>query len=174
MTQTFAPWMVESAYKYLRASEILFRTDRNLLHVASINAAIGLEILLKSFDANVTENGGTLYQNYEPNTPAIRAAHKMLLESGDAEERLNFHDLLILYFAIPEPVRIAVNLHRFETTIEHCRHLFAGSRYEYEAKSRTGFDDSAIQALRVLVPNVVTYCKQQGCTDPWILTYSDA
>lgn len=173
MTQTFAPWMVESANKYLRASEILFRTDGNLLHVASINAAIGLEILLKSFGANVTENEGTVYQNYEPNTPAIREAHKMLVAKGDAEERLNFHDLLILYFAIPEPVRKAVNLHRFERTIEHCRHLFAGSRYEYEAKSRVGSDDSAIQALGDLIPNVVTYCKQQGSTDPWIHHYLD-
>ncbi|MNF63866.1 hypothetical protein D3C76_444660 [compost metagenome] len=169
--------MVESANKYLRASEILFRTDRNLLHVASINAAIGLEILLKSFGANVTENEGTVFQNYEPNTPAIREAHKVLVASGDAEERLNFHDLLILYFAIPEPVRRAVNLHRFERTIRHCRHLFAGSRYEYEAKPEKawkGADDSAIQALGDLVPNVVIYCQQQGCTDPWILTYSDA
>lgn len=141
---TFAPWMVESANKYLRASEILFHTDRDLLHAASINAALGLEILLKSYDAKVTGNEGQANQRYEPNTSAIRAAHASLKEQGAAGDRTDFHDLLTLYHAIPEPVRNAINLHRFERTIGHCRNLFAGSRYEYESKARRGFDDSAI------------------------------
>jgi hypothetical protein len=40
--------MVESAYRYLKAA-IKLRRGHDMLDIAQINAAIGMEILLKSF-----------------------------------------------------------------------------------------------------------------------------
>ncbi|MBD8091963.1 hypothetical protein IFT48_18365 [Pseudomonas fluorescens] len=172
MTATLAPWMVESAHKYLKASKILFSADSNLLHVASINAALGLEILLKSFIANVTDNAGKVNENYGPNKGPLKTSHTLLQERGEeVGDRVDSHDLLLLFYAIPEDVRRATNLYRQEMSIRDCRHTFAGSRYEYEADSPSGFSDTAIQALNMLVPNVVEYYKQNGCNDPWIIAY---
>ena len=171
MTATLAPWMVESAHKYLKAANILYRADPNLLHIASVNAALGLEILLKSFIANITKNEGKVHEKYRPNKDALKASHAILKEKGEVGDRLDSHDLLLLFYAVPEEVRKAVNLHRFEISIRTCRHVFAGSRYEYEAESPTGFCDTAIQALNILVPNTVHYYKQHGCTDSWIISY---
>ena len=41
-----SPWMIESAHRYLCAAELL---RYQLLDVAQVNAALGMEILLKSF-----------------------------------------------------------------------------------------------------------------------------
>jgi hypothetical protein len=41
-----SPWMVESAYRYLKAAKHL-RSGHDMLDIAQINAAIGTEILLK-------------------------------------------------------------------------------------------------------------------------------
>ncbi|MBW4794433.1 MULTISPECIES: hypothetical protein [Pseudomonas] len=174
MTATLAPWMVESAHKYLKAANILYRVDSDLLHVASINAALGLEILLKSFIANVTDNAGKVNENYGPNRGPLKTSHTLLQERDEeVGDRVDSHDLLLLFYAIPEDVRRLINLHRLEMSIRDCRHTFAGSRYDYEAESPTSFSDTAIQALNVLVPNVVEYYKQQGCTDSWIIAYPD-
>jgi len=48
MPQILTPWMVESAYRYLNAA-IKLRHGHDMLDIAQINAAIGMEILLKSF-----------------------------------------------------------------------------------------------------------------------------
>ena len=168
---SLAPWMVESANKYLRAAEILYRTDYNLLHVASINAAIGLEILLKSFVARVTENEGKVNQNYAPNSEIIKAGHALLKAEDNAKARPDSHDLLTLFYAIPEPVRLAAGISRHEANVEFCRHLFTASRYEYESTAPKSFCDTSIAVLREMVPSVVAYYKQSGCTDCWIVSY---
>lgn len=41
----FPGWMLESAHNYLKAAELLHA--QNLPHVAMVNAAIGMEMLLK-------------------------------------------------------------------------------------------------------------------------------
>ena len=62
MQPQLTPWMVESAYRYLMAAKHLKR-GHDMLGVAQINAAIGMEILLKSF---VSMPNGKLGQVKKP------------------------------------------------------------------------------------------------------------
>lgn len=50
MQQHLTPWMIESAYRYCEAAKLLL-TGHDMMAVAQVNAAIGMEILLKSFVA---------------------------------------------------------------------------------------------------------------------------
>lgn len=47
----FPGWMLESAHNYLKAAELLHA--QNLPHVAMVNAAIGMEILLMALNSCV-------------------------------------------------------------------------------------------------------------------------
>ncbi len=59
----FPGWMLESAHSYLKAAEIL--DAQNLPHVAMVNAAIGMEILLKSFISVPDQHQGTSGETYK-------------------------------------------------------------------------------------------------------------
>lgn len=59
----FPSWMLHSAHNYLKAAEVL--DAQNLPHVAQVNAAIGMEILLKSFISVPGQHQGTSGETYK-------------------------------------------------------------------------------------------------------------
>lgn len=70
----FPGWMLESAYRYLKASELL--DAQNLSSVAMVNAEIGLEILLKSFISVPDQHQGTAGEIYKLDVDALKTAHQ--------------------------------------------------------------------------------------------------
>ncbi|NOQ78395.1 MAG: hypothetical protein GQ546_03235 [Gammaproteobacteria bacterium] len=66
MSKNQSPYMLESAFDYLRAAKILWRQP-NLGGLAVVNSSIAIEIILKSFIAQPSENKrkGTVSEQYE-------------------------------------------------------------------------------------------------------------
>jgi hypothetical protein len=78
----FRAWMVEVAFSYIRASRVLWQN--NLTTPSMMNVAVGLEILFKSFRAQLDGPPGGIGEQYQA-------------EKG--------HNLLQLFDAIPEDIR---------------------------------------------------------------------
>jgi len=92
----FPGWMIESAHSYLKAAEAL--DAQHLPHVAQVNAAIGMEILLKSFISLPDQNPGTSGETYKLDPAALAKAHQQLLSIGKTNRKSpDRHDLLTLF-----------------------------------------------------------------------------
>ncbi|MDF9773131.1 hypothetical protein [Pseudomonas baetica] len=175
MQQHLTPWMVESAYRYLTAAKHLKYCD-NMLPVAQTNAALGMEILLKSFVSKPNGKLGQVNETYEIDYPAIKAAHEHLKAADRIpEDRIgkpaDKHDLLTLFYAIPEPIRQRVRLDRREHWIEKYRDVFTKARYQYEKNARSGSSDILIGILDELIDDVVDWYRELGCKDLFIVCY---
>ncbi|WP_420170658.1 hypothetical protein ACN99C_12170 [Pseudomonas alloputida] len=170
MQPHLTPWMVESAHRYCKAAKHLL-TGHDMMDIAQINAAIGMEILLKSFVARPNGNHGQVHETYDLDSKKIKAAHGELECSGRAAPRLDKHDLLTLFHAIPVEIRDHLGFGRQEKYIERYRNVFTSARYPYEASSPGGYDDTLIYVLDDLVERVVHWYREQGCRDPFIVYY---
>ncbi|MGB6212756.1 MULTISPECIES: hypothetical protein [Pseudomonas] len=170
-----SPWMVESAYRYLKAAKHL-RRGHDMLDIAQINAAIGMEILLKSFVSKPNGNLGQVNETYELDLDAIKAAHEHLkatdrIPAYRKDRGPNKHDLLTLFHAIPEPIRQHIRLDRHEHWIEKDREVFTNARYRYEAGAPGGYDDILIGVLDELIEDVVHWYRELGSKDVFIVFY---
>ncbi|WP_369958982.1 hypothetical protein [Pseudomonas benzenivorans] len=148
-----------------------------MLRVSQVNAALGIEILLKSFLALPDSNHEKVNDTYKVQGKRIRDAWTALKEAGnvpDDQERADYHDLLTLYHAIPAEVRKAAGLAVHEEWLERYRYTFTKSRYSYETGARRGHDSTLTDIGGELVDSVVQYAKRAGSTDPWITAYPDA
>jgi len=175
MQQHLTPWMVESAYRYLKAAKHL-RRGHDMLDVAQINAAIGMEILLKSFVSKPNSNHGQVNETYELDNEVIKIAHQHLktadrIPSYRKDKPPNKHDLLTLFYAIPEPIRRRIRLDRHEHRIDKDREVFTNARYRYENGADKGYDDILIGVLDELIEDVVHWYRELGCKDTFIVFY---
>lgn len=166
-----SPWMVESAYRYLCAAELL---RYQMLDVAQVNAALGMEILLKSFLSIPDDRFEKSDQTYKGNDELIRSAHEHLRASGAVSDKSRFdrHDLLTLFHAVPEQIRRRIGLDQHEARITRYRHVFTKSRYPYETKTQRGSSSTLIWVLGDMIPRVIEFYQAQGCEDPFIKGYS--
>ena len=148
-----SPYMVESAYNYLRAAKILWR-EPNLGTVATVNAAIGLEILLKSFIADPVENlrKGTYSEQYEINGKRL-------------------HKLTDLVKQIAPDTYESLRLQQHEHWFERFDNLFIEARYPYEPSSRGSYSDVPISVGIEILDDVINWYKNSGSTDSWIVNY---
>ena len=167
----FPGWMLESAHSYLKAAELL--DAQNLPHVSMVNAAIGMEILLKSFIFVPDQHQGTSGETYKPAVEALIAAHKHLQSIGKtpADQRRDGHDLLTLFHAVPADIRKALALDSQEDSFERYRDVFTNSRYQYESSSWKFSDPVLMRLLRWTLANVVGYHKERGSQDAFIVSY---
>ncbi|MFG0532160.1 hypothetical protein ACF8FB_17775 [Pseudomonas sp. yb_2] len=131
----FPGWMLESARYYLNAAELL--DAQNLLHVAMVNAAIGMEILLKSFISVPDQHEGTSGETYKLDVEALKTAHQYLQSIGKIppKQKRDAHDLLTLFHAMPAAIRESLALNSQEHSFERYRDVFTNSRYQYESAS---------------------------------------
>lgn len=166
----FPSWMLQSARNYLRAAEVL--NLQNLPHVAQVNAAIGMEILLKSFISVPDQHQGTSGETYKLDTAALAAAH-LHLQSTDKTSRKtpDKHDLLTLFHAMPKAIRSSLALDSQEDSFEIYRDVFTNSRNPYESSSGTFSDPVLMRLLRWTLANVVGYSRELGSQDSVVLDY---
>lgn len=173
MTQNLPAWMVEASYRYLCAAKWLLR-GHDLMDVAQINAALGVEIILKSFIAKPNGNHGEVNQTYKIHDKPLDSAHQLLKCLGKVSADKKYpdrHDLLTLFYAVPEHISSAIDLCRHAEQLERCRHVFTGSRYSYEKTSPPGYDTTLIEILEDLIPRVVEYHRSLGSKDLFIRTF---
>lgn len=147
-------WVIEAAYNYAKVAEIALMHG-SLGSQSEVNAAIAVELLLKSLRADPVDNprAGTVAQQY------------MVPKVGDG------HDLLALYHAIPAELRSKLGLDSHKANFEVKRHVFRLNRYEYEPNASASFDDSLLQLAAELIPAFVQYFLSTGSDDPWLLLY---
>jgi len=92
----FPGWMLECAHSYLKAAELL--DAQHLPQVVQVNAAIGLEILLKSFISLPDQNQGTSGETYKLEMAALAKANQQLLSIGKSKRNSpDKNDLLTLF-----------------------------------------------------------------------------
>ncbi|VVN38884.1 hypothetical protein PS645_05277 [Pseudomonas fluorescens] len=163
-------WMLQSAHNYLKAAEVL--DTQNLPHVAQVNAAIGMEILLKSFICVPDHHQGTSGETWKLDSVALAKAHQYLKSVAKTFRRTpDKHDLLTLFHAIPAAVRSSLALNSQEESFERYRDVFTNSRYPYESNSWKFSDPELMKLLRWTLANVVGYYKEHGCEEPFVLDY---
>ncbi len=172
MQQHLTPWMIESAYRYCEAAKHLL-TGHDMMAVAQVNAAIGIEILLKSFVAVPNGNHGQVDETYDLDADLIKNAHRELQYAGKiaADKRVDKHDLLTLFHAVPADIRSRLRFDQEEEWIERYRNVFTNARYPYEANSPKGYSDTLVYVLGQMIENVVKWYREQGCRDPFIVYY---
>ncbi|WP_347362582.1 hypothetical protein [Vibrio vulnificus] len=148
-----SPYMVESAYNYLRAAKLLWR-EPNLGTVAVVNASIGLEILLKSFIAEPVDNSrkGTTSEQYEINGKRL-------------------HKLTDLAKQIAPDTYQSLRLQRYERWFEKFDNLFIEARYPYEPSSRGSYSEVPISVGIEILGEVINWYKNSESTDSWIVSY---
>ncbi|WP_256573285.1 MULTISPECIES: hypothetical protein [unclassified Pseudomonas] len=163
--------MLESAHNYLKAAELL--DAQNLPHVAMVNAAIGMEILLKSFISVPDQHQGTSGETYKLDVEALKAAHQHLQSIGKIppKQKRDAHDLLTLFHAMPAAIRQTLALDSQEGSFERYRDVFTNGRYLYESSSWKFSDPVLMRLLRWTLANVVGYYKERGSQDPFVLGY---
>ncbi len=114
------PWMLETAYRYLMAAETLI--DNPMLgRQAQTNAALAIEILFKSFSAEITLNKGEDFEQYSSTFG---------------------HDLIDLIDELPKEVQHTMGLSCSKDSeepltnarrmLERYRSIFMDDRYIYE------------------------------------------
>lgn len=151
--------MLESARYYLKVAELL--DAQKLPHVAMINAAIGMEILLKSFISVPDQHEGTSGETYKLDVEALKTAHQYLQSIGriPPKQKRDAHDLLTLFHAMPAAIRESLALNSQEHSFERYRDVFTNSRYQYESASWKFADPVLMGLLRWTLANVVGYYK---------------
>lgn len=155
MSKNQSPYMLESAYSYLRAAKILW-TQPNLSGVAIVNSAIAIEIILKSFSSQPSENDrkGTVSQQYEV--------------SGKKS-----HTLTKLAKEIDPEIYRKLRFHEYECWFERFDKLFVEARYPYEPGSRSGATEMSIIVGVKMFRATMNWYKESGSNDPWVVAYPD-
>jgi hypothetical protein len=153
MSNNQSPYMLESASDYLRASRLLW-SQPNLCGVAVVNAAIAIEIILKSFTAKPYENErkGTVGEQYKS-----KRLHKLTDIAKTIDLELYKH----------------LGFHRHEYWFEKYDNLFINARYPYEPSSDGGYTDIPISIGIEMFQATIAWYKEMENNDPWVLMYPD-
>ena len=147
-----APWAVETAHKYYLAA---VQTYRICGGVSMTNAALAIEIILKSYLLKPWSNIGRLDQRYErPNV------------SGDGHDLSNLLDMLPI--AIQR--RLVPSAFDREMICKY-RHYFKESRYAYEKDARSGYSGTLHSIVEHMIRETVKIYRERACKDPWILAF---
>lgn len=127
MSRNKSPYMLETAFRYLHAANFLWERG-NLGNVAMVNAAIAIEIILKSFLAIPKRNSleGTVAEQYE------------VKGSG-------FHSLTKLSEMIDRELYKELGFEKYDFWFKEYDNLFVQARYPYEPNSRGGYSDIPIK-----------------------------
>ena len=150
-----APYMVETAYKYYRAAQSLWSQD---FQISIVNAALSIEILLKSFNAEVVANDGKINEKYRFNNNVIPKGS-------------NKHDLVVLYNALPKEVRSLFHDNFTLDMLEKYRKTFVDDRYMYEEGARSGATGALLDIAGKFIAMTVNIYKERSCNDLWIVNY---
>lgn len=146
----FRPWMVQTASGFIQGARLLW--ENRLCSPSMVNAAIGLEILFKSFCATV-------------DGPSTGIGEQYAIVGGD-------HNLLRLFDAIPMASRERLGFQPYRGYFEgRAGDLFVLARYPYERGGLAGGSSAIIEVAENMLAQVIREYKRSGCTDPWIVAY---
>lgn len=151
------PWMIETSHDYLKASRLLW--SNNLDVPSLITAAIGVEILFKSFLVEVDGASGGIGEYY----CFKQSIHKI----GDSG-----HNLLDLFNAIPDDIKSELNLNQYkEYFSDYYEKPFVKDRYPYERTASGMYTEILTDIGEKMLSKVISYYKEKKCDDPWIEKY---
>ena len=151
------PWMIEASFDYIRGSRLLF--DNKRPGPGFVDAAIGLEILLKSFLAKVDGPEGGIGEQYVFD----KQAHG---SNGHG------HNLLQLFDSIPTDVKEQLGLAEYRSWIEDFfQEPFLRARYPYEPGATASYLTVLTEIAEEMLDKVVRAYIKQGCDDPWFKQY---
>jgi hypothetical protein len=154
MSNLQSPYMLETASDYLRAAKLLW-AQPNLSGVAMVNAAIAIEIILKSFTATPVNNGrnGTVSEQYEP-------------------RRRRLHLLSELAKQIDPVIYQELGFPSYEDLSKY-DNIFVTTRYPYEATARSGYTEVPILIGVEMFRTTMKWYKKTGCDDYWVTIYPE-
>ncbi len=152
MNNNQAPYMLEAAGNYVRAAQLLWRQP-NMGKVSVVNAAIAIEIMLKSFIAVPVENSrkGTVGEQYE------------------LKQRI--HGLYDLYNAVDTDLAKKLKFTRYEDWFKKYDSVFVKDRYPYEATANIGYTQTLIDVSLQMFKAMIGWYKESGNSDPWVTEY---
>lgn len=150
-----APYMVETANNYYRAASHLWSIDSS---IALVNAAISIEILLKSYNSVITDNEGKINEKYRFNDKCLTKSQ-------------NKHNLIDLFNALPPEIKEVFNESYIKEILSKYQMTFVSERYVYERNTRGGGSASLIELAHTFVKRTVSLYKDRGCNDPWVVNY---
>jgi hypothetical protein len=145
--------MLEVASDYLRAAKFLWGQP-NLAGVATVNTAIAIEIILKSFVAQPVDNTrkNTISEQYE-----IKG------------KRL--HKLTDLATKIDLDLYKQLGFHNHEHWFEKFDNLFVQARYPYEQGATGGYLTVSLEVAINMFRATLNWYKESGNSDPWVVLY---
>lgn len=154
MSNLQSPYMIETASDYIRAARLLWGQP-NLGAVSVVNAAIGLEIILKSFLAKPVENDrqGTISEKYK------------------LDGKKHPHKLTEIAEKIDKEIYKVLRLDQYQHWFESFDNLFIDARYPYEPESRGSYSEVPITIGEEILDKVIQWYKDSGSKDPWIRDY---
>ncbi|PWF23219.1 hypothetical protein [Corticimicrobacter populi] len=167
--------MIEVAWKYCRAG--LADAERNGLDMATqALGTLAIEIVLKSYNAVVTANHGTLDERYAFDRNALlqTVSADGTAKSSKASRKsrsIDQHNLRHLVDALPAAIKAYLLNEVDDDNISKHQDAFKQCRYYYEQTVPANYDDTMIRLAVALICKTVYLYQQQGCTDPFILTF---
>lgn len=141
--------MVETAYKYAKVAQLALK--ERLGTQSEVNAALSIEILLKSVQAKSVNKGNDYI--------SMRFSSK------------HGHNLLELYNTVPPTTKKRLGIESYKETFTEKKDVFITSRYDYEANAPSSSTDTLLQIAARLIPKLVDYFIEQGSEDPWLTFY---
>lgn len=155
MSNYQSPYMLESASDYLRAAKLLW-TQPNLSGVAIVNAAIAIEIILKSFTATPSDNHrkGTVGEQYEI-------------------KRKRLHKLTELAKAVDPEIYKSLGFYKHEYWFNKYDSLFVNARYPYETTAIDVYTEVPISIGIEMFRSTIAWYKESENKDPWVQLYPE-
>ena len=153
-------WMIEEAERFCKASEILW-SQPNLSVQAQLYASLSLEILFKSFGAEIAKDDGEIYEKYQ-----AKRGHDLITLADELPSKIKN------IFGVSQPT--SENQPKTSTRIllERYRVTFLEDRYMYEARGNRPCQTQALTKLsRSLIDKTITLYKETNCSDPFIENY---
>jgi hypothetical protein len=151
----FRAYMIESAYKYYMTA---IKSSYDDLATKSVICALAIEIILKSYNSETTNNEGRIDENY-----SFKKPKKLVTDA---------HDLLQLANIIPLPIQRYLFSESELEILKDNKDLFKSSRYLYEDQAKNYYSDDIIDLSCELICKTILLYKSLGCTDIFI-TYTD-
>ncbi len=152
MSRNQSPYMLEAAGNYVRAAQILWRQP-NMGKVAVVNAAIGIEIMFKSFIAVPVENyrKGSVSEQYKP--------------------KQTVHGLYELNKSVDSELAKKLEFTRHEEWFKKYDSVFVKDRYPYEISSNAGYSQTLIDVSLQMFRAMINWYKESENPDPWVVEY---
>lgn len=153
MSNNQSPYMLEVASDYLRAAKILWNQP-NLAGVATVNSAIAIEIILKSFIAQPVKN-----------------SRKNTVSEQYAIKGKKIHGLNDLAKKVDTKLYKKLGFHNHEHWFVKFDNLFVQARYPYEQNSTSGYLTIIFDVATDMFRATLNWYKESGNNDPWVKLY---